>query len=357
MRDENAEYNDGNTAARHKVVVLLEVDGLYITSDMFETAQHWPYEGLRAIDPPHVDTPIRLASRTAPHARLWLNDPSAIEALRQRAPHLFLAELNRPNVRRILAITLLALLALGLFLWRGVPLLSEPLAQLVPSKWAYNFGEEFRDNMLAGAKQCQSVNGTAALSRLTKSLTANMSWQPRLTLFVADQGTVNAFALPGGHIVVLRGLLAKAESPDEVAAVLAHEIGHVHHRHPTQMAIRAIGVSLFADLFTGDGSAVMEVVTDIGGLLLLMNYSRDMERQADAYGQDLLRQAGLFTGGLAQLFARIHEGPAKTTTANVLSYFSSHPPLKERIAETDEDKASRPALDEGAWRALQNICD
>ena len=104
-------------------------------------------------------------------------------------------------------------------------------------------------------------------------------------------------------------------------------------------------------------AALAELVGEIGGTLLLLSYSRDMERQADAFGRDLLRRAGLSSHAMARFFARLG-GTKKAAGTNALTgYFSSHPPLAERIAATDKDEGGQPALDARAWRALQTICD
>ncbi len=357
MREVFGDFNDGRSAAAHQVAVRLDTNGLNITSEGAGVLQHWPYADLRAIDPPHADAPLRLTSRANPDARLRLGDPAFVEELRRKAPHLFLRGLAQPNVRRNAGIIILTLLVLGLALWQGVPRLSAPLARLIPMQWEQEFGLAFRDRLLAGARTCQSVAGTAALSQLSERLTASLARPPPLTVVVADRATVNAFALPGGHIVILQGLLDKAQSADEVAAVLAHEIGHVRHRHPTQMAIRVAGIGLFADLLTGDGSALAELAGQVGGMLLLLSYSREMERQADAYGRDLLQKAGLSTAALARFFAHLAAEAPTAGGGKLLGYLSSHPPLEERIAVADKDEAGEPALDAAAWQALQNICD
>jgi Zn-dependent protease with chaperone function len=356
VREGFGDFNDGRSAAAHQVEVRLDANGLSITSDAAAISQHWPYAELRAIDPARANAPLRLTSRANPDARLRLSDPAFVEDLRNKAPHLFLTGLARANSRRDAGIILLTLLVLGLALWQGVPRLSAPLAQLIPLQWEQDLGLAFRDRLLAGAKTCHSVAGTAALSQLRERLTASLDAPPPLTVVVADRATVNAFALPGGHIIVLRGLLDKSQSADEVAAVLAHEIGHVRHRHPTQMAIRMAGIGMIADLLTGDSSALAEMAGQIGGILLLLSYNRDMERQADAYGRDLLQKAGLSGTALARFFARLATGSPTTEGGKLLGYLSSHPLLEERIAAADKDEAGGPALDAAAWRALQNIC-
>jgi len=351
------DFNDGKTAARHQVAVRLDATGLRIASEVADVTRHWPYGELRAVDPPREGRPFRIACRTDPDARLTLPNLALVQDLQYQAPQLFQTGLKRPNVRRNAGIIILVLLSLGLFLWQGLPRISAPLARLIPLEWAHDLGLTFRGRLLSGARICTEGPGAAALSRLTNRLTAKMEVAPPLTVVVADRDMVNAFALPGGHIVVLRGLLEKAGGPNEVAAVLAHEIGHVSERHPTQTAIRVLGVGLIADLLTGDGSAIVEAISELGGALLLMNYSRDMERQADAAGREYLRRAGLSPNAMAKFFSRLHKATPAGAANSLAGYFSSHPPLEARVATEDEgDARQEAALDAASWQALRNIC-
>lgn len=365
MSDGSGQFNDGRTAARHQVTVRLDGRGIDIISETDGILARWSYADCRIIDPPRPGAPLRLTCRITPDARLLLSDPIFVEALRHRVPHLFQRGLAQPNVRRNVGYILLALLTLGLLLWQGVPRLSAPLARLIPLQWERDIGANIRDRLLDGAELCSTAKGDLAVIRLTSRVTGSLDQQPDLIIAIADSEMVNAFALPGGHIIIMRGLLETAQNADEVAAVLAHEIGHISLRHPTQMAIRALGIGLIADLLTGDGSALVEIAGQFGGVLLLLNYSREMERQADAYGRDLLRRAELPAAAMAQFFARLQGAAANEQGSKLFDYLSSHPPLEERIVTTGEGmgnaradgKVGQPALTPKAWRALKNICN
>ncbi|MFP6773243.1 MAG: M48 family metallopeptidase [Alphaproteobacteria bacterium] len=359
-----AEFNDGQTAARHSVEVKFGGTGLDIATVDGDVGLHWAYDDLRLIDPPRPHQPVRLYSQSHPDARLRLADAEFVDTLRQRAPRLFQSGLAHPNVRRNVAVVILVLAGLGLFLWQGVPLLSAPLAQLVPLEWERNIGAIVRNRVLGGAKTCAAPAGAAALSEMAKRLASALETPPVMSVTVAEGAMVNAFAMPGGHIVIFRGLLKVARSADEIAAVLAHEMGHAYHRHPTQIALRAVGIAMFTDLLTGDGSAIVELAGELGGMLLLLSYSREMERQADAFGRNLMHRAGLSTTAMAQLFARLRDNSGDRNGGGLFGYFNSHPPLDERItvgiaaeiAAGGGVSGGQPALDDARWRSLQAIC-
>jgi predicted Zn-dependent protease len=121
-------------------------------------------------------------------------------------------------------------------------------------------------------------------------------------LMVATSEDVNAFALPGGFIVVNRGLLAAAESGEEVAAVLAHELSHVTLRHSTKRLAGSLGASAALAFVLGmvDLGAPAYTLAHLSGL----GYERDQEREADEAGLTLLMRAGISPIGMATFFER-----------------------------------------------------
>jgi Zn-dependent protease with chaperone function len=139
----------------------------------------------------------------------------------------------------------------------------------------------------------------------------------------------NAFALPSGEVVVTDALVALAESEEELLGVLAHELGHLHGRHSLRGLIQGSIVGILVGLWLGDVSAF---ATGLPAFVLQAKYSRDFEREADAYAAALLRANGLGTRPLADLLARLAashgEGDAG---ASLAAYLSSHPATEERI--------------------------
>lgn len=175
-----------------------------------------------------------------------------------------------------------------------------------------------------------------------------------LRVRVIDSPMPNAFALPGGHVFILRGLFDLAQGPDEVAGVLAHEIAHIELRHPAEVAIkRATGAFLVGLLF-GDvlGLSVLGVVADT---LISAAYTRPAEADADRRGVEILSAAGVSAAPFAAFFERLAAKDAGMP--DILAYLSSHPPSPER-AQRARDGAHDgvPILDDGAWQALKTIC-
>lgn len=139
----------------------------------------------------------------------------------------------------------------------------------------------------------------------------------------------NAFALPGGTLVVLDELVAEAKDDDEIMAVLAHEIGHVSERHTLRHVLQASAVGVLLAAVLGDVvSATSYAVAAIPTFLLDARYSRAFEREADAYGFTLLDRAGIDRAHFARFLSRME---AKSGGGSLPGWISTHPPAAERV--------------------------
>jgi predicted Zn-dependent protease len=165
----------------------------------------------------------------------------------------------------------------------------------------------------------------------------------RFQFQIAGMAETNAFALPGGYVYVSRGLLALARSEDELANVLAHEVGHVAARHAAQRETRALGVGVLSALGTlaagalGGAEAAQSVAQlgQIAGAGLIASYGRDQERQADEVGQQMAAAAGFDAGGMATFLAALdREVTLRLGAPRRPTFLDSHPSTPERVAAT-----------------------
>lgn len=160
---------------------------------------------------------------------------------------------------------------------------------------------------------------------------------------VVESEDVNAFALPGGRMVVFTGLLRRASSADQVAGVLAHEMAHVTLRHGLRNVAHRAGLVLAIQLLLGDASGWVELAADAAVLAQSNDYSREQESAADAEGVRMLMAAGLDPEGLAGFFRLLEEEPGSELTG-AMSWLSTHPEHEERIEQVREVmRTVRPA--------------
>ena len=155
----------------------------------------------------------------------------------------------------------------------------------------------------------------------------------------------------------MRGLIDTAEGPDQVAAVLAHEIGHVEARDTTRNALRAAGSAGLLSLVIGDfaGGAAVVVVAEY---TLNASYTREAEAQADLFALDMMAASGTNADALATFFDSL--SGVETSMPDLPVYLSSHPETQDRadaarlFAQTQGQ--TTPILNDAEWAALQNIC-
>jgi len=164
------------------------------------------------------------------------------------------------------------------------------------------------------------------VERLGQSL-ARVSQRSDLpyTFQVVDSDEVNAFAVPGGHLYVNRGLIEAAESESELAGVLGHEIGHIVGRHSARQLTQQYGIGILASLALGEDPGMLsQIAAQIAATGAITSYSRAMESEADAYGVQELHDAGINPAGLATFFDKL-EAMRQGGSSGVEQFFSTHP--------------------------------
>lgn len=351
-------YYDGRSAGRRDVAVVLSTAGLTIVDDDGTRIAAWRYADVRLVDDDHRGPPIRLCSGNDDDARLSVADPRILTDLVARAPHLR----HRRGPLRALAIAGLGIAGIAVlagFLWVGLPRLAGFTAAALPLSWEKSLGERVFAEVteilrLVGHESpapCRQADGLAAVQKLVDRLAAGEPSPYDYPVTVLDVPIANAFALPGGRIVILRGLLDFAQGPDEVAGVLAHEVAHVLHHDGTQAIVRQAGTQGLLSLIFGDGTAVT-----VGQTLLTLSFSREAEVAADLAAADLLRKSNIAADGLAIFLQRL--GASEGDATGALEYLSTHPSSDSRARALAGAAApgGGPAMAEADWQALRAIC-
>jgi predicted Zn-dependent protease len=164
----------------------------------------------------------------------------------------------------------------------------------------------------------------AMVKDIGAKLTANS--RHKFQFHVAEDKSVNAFAMPGGFVVVHTGLLLAAATPEEVAGVLAHEVQHVEQRHSLRRIAQSLGLSAALSLVFGDLSGL----ASMGGDLLQLKFSRDHETEADREGLKVLVAAKINPAGMRDFFGKLAEQSKLD-----LGFLSTHPASAERMADID----------------------
>jgi beta-barrel assembly-enhancing protease len=166
------------------------------------------------------------------------------------------------------------------------------------------------------------------------------------TFYVVNAPQVNAFAIPGGHIYINRGLIERANNLSELAGVLGHEVGHVVHRHGIEQMQRQqnaeLGVNLAYILLGRAPSGVEQVGLQLGAGAFFARHSRQAEFEADAVAIEYMIASGIHPRGLVTMFEHLI-AERNRTPGTVEQWFSTHPLTEDRIAALSQSIDAIPA--------------
>ena len=353
-------FLDGQTSARQAVHVAVDDTGLVARGEEGQIVVRWRFDAVQRLPaPPGL---LRFAHREhGVPARLEIRDAALTAVI-----DAIIAPAGRPGDGRHRRAALFGILAVVVMLGgtlAALPTIADGLSSLLPSAADQKLGEVIDHqvrSMLERSPSAQPAecgtaagekSGRAALDTLVDRLAAAAGLP--VSVAVVRRDDANALALPGGRIYVFQGLIGRAETPDELAAVIAHEIGHVAHRDGTRSVVRAAGLSFVFGVALGDfvgGSAVIIAART----LLQSAYSREVETAADAYSVTLMRRLGGNPRALASILERVSNGiePA-------MKILMDHPETRIRVAAI-EATAGPPGgtalLGAAEWTMLKRIC-
>ena len=278
---------------------------------------------------------------------LYLKDPDVIRAFRQAAPDHLNAPLEQAAERvrqvrhrhRIMwGIIGGTIVAVMLGLWFGSDLLVELAVDRIPVEWEHKLGESAYRDFLSHQEVVKEGPAVAAVEEMTHRLTEQIPNNPyKFDVTVVKSDVVNAFALPGGYVVVFTGLMKKAESGEEVAGVLGHELNHVLQRHGLERIVKNLGLMAVVAIVVGDQQGLVGLMRQVGVELLTLKFGREQETEADLTGLQLLQRAKINPNGMITFFQRLSE-----KDEGRVEWLSTHPMSTGRAERLKAELARLP---------------
>jgi len=330
----SADYFDGKRAQRHRVVLAINADMLHVLGDTID--RQYPLSALR------VSEPMGAAARLIKFpdgAHCEVRDHEALNAMLRAHGHTdgWIVKLQAHWGWAIGAVLLtLAMVGAG-YRW-GLPYASEQIAYRLPDNVLSQLGEvtmEFLDEHMLAASKLKPERQQALHKRFANLANPDTQNIRHQILFRDGQSIgANAFALPNGTIIVTDQLVALAKNDEEILGVLAHELGHLKHRHSLRMLIEGSVVGFALAWYIGD---VSTVAAGLPTLLLQARYSRDHEREADRYAAAVLKANAISPQRLGDMLGRLEashnarDDQKNEPSDNALDYLASHPATRERI--------------------------
>jgi predicted Zn-dependent protease len=242
----------------------------------------------------------------------------------------------------------------------GVPFAADPIARYMPAHYRDQIGDIAWAQVNAMSQVCDDGDEAEAILNGVAYRMMEASGVPQrdeIWISLVDAPIPNAFALPDNSIIVTDDLIAMAEHPDEITAVIAHEIAHVEENHVMQGIVRQVGAGIFFDVVFG-GAGAGQAIALASMNLSSLRYTRDDETEADTRGFAYLDAAGINPGPIAALFERLSEMMQEREQGEFPTILSSHPANRERAAAARARARPDlpPSLDERQWTIVRQAC-
>lgn len=238
---------------------------------------------------------------------------------------MFIETMNWKRISMVIATIVAFVVCTYLFF---IPFLAVKLVENLPISYDEQLGEyvfeKLADNFEIDSVETLLVNEFAGK--------INFESPYNLKIHVVKDKTVNAFALPGGHIVIYEGILKQMQHKEELAALLAHEVSHVNHRHSIKAIAKALSSYMFLSILTSDVNGITTVLLSNADMFNSLTYSRSLEQEADAEGLKILYDNRIDQRGFVYLFETLKKESAGVN----IELLSTHPLTENRISNAEK---------------------
>jgi Zn-dependent protease with chaperone function len=346
-------YYDGRAAVRYAATVTLGEAELNI-GVTGRSPLVWPYLALRFTADGSYGEPVRIEHGSA--EALVIESHDFVEALRQ---HGVTRSAIPVDLRRWpwVLFCCIAIATIATILYTsGVRLASEQAARFMPSSMEERLGRSVV--AILAPEQSRCADSQHQLQRVVDRLQSATGSKQSFHVIYVNQGIVNAFAAPGGYIVVFRGLLEQTSTPEEYAGVIAHEMEHVLLKHSTKALAREFsGRALLSLMAVDSGGTPTAIQASVR--LANLSYQRSDEEAADLAGTALLARAHVSVDGLAAFLRRLQS--KSLVNGSGWNYLSSHPATEERVEALQAEmrkfnESTTPLMTPEAWGTAREVC-
>ncbi len=268
--------------------------------------------------------------------------------------------INTSNRNLLTKKFIIAGIVIGFFiiLYLMIPVLFNSAISLLPKELDEQLGQvgmlQIQDEFIPFNDTFIQNSIDEILVILKQNLGPDNDWQFKIIL--VHNEVTNAFALPGGTIFVFTGLLSNSTSAEEVAGVIAHEMGHVINRHGIKRIAQSIGTIIIIQLLFGDSEGFLELAAEFLTVASVNNYSQSQEREADKTSVELMYKAGLNPAAFSEFFYRLKEQGGEVP--DYLNWLSTHPSHDERISAIEDMVDDLPETRSDSldinWEEIQN---
>lgn len=327
-------HYDGKTAHREPVTISVAGGGLHVVRADGGSFL-WSFGELHRADRVGHES-LRIEHRAERIETLSINEPGLLDSVRVVSPATakrltsWSGRFDASARDTALKLAAATLVVAGLY-FLALPALASVIAARIPVSWEENLGRSVLETAAPVMDRCQSPTTQAALDQIVARLLQPATPTPyHFTVTLVDDSVVNAFAAPGGFIVVNRGLLEATQTAEEMAGVLAHEIQHVVRHHVTRGIVREIPTRIVVGSIAGGADAIGAAATRAAGVLGAMRFRREDEVEADREGMRMLQAARVDSHGMLSFFRML--ATRQGAQPRLAGYLSTHPQTTERLS-------------------------
>lgn len=322
-------YFNGKTATPHTVDVVWYEHGFEIRfSSPATPSMLWEKSGIQQTELSSAIVTLRYGD-TFPQQQLEVTDVDFIARYKKEFGVHVLHKVRYTSAKVLISLLLALAGAVWLSYLYVLPLLADYTAQAFPRDYEIKMGQQIYESVLEG--EDIDTAKTEAINQFFHQLKVPQDYPVKIT--VVKSPVVNAFALPGGGIVVYDGILKDMKSADQLAALLSHEFSHVQLKHATRNLFRSLAGYLFVSILFSDVNGVASVVVDNANQLRNLSYSRELETEADNHGLQLLKENKISAAGMKALFEQLKKESGGIEVSEIIS---THPDLDNRIKNAEQ---------------------
>ncbi|MCC6816029.1 MAG: M48 family metallopeptidase [Saprospiraceae bacterium] len=329
-------YYDGNKGSKSEVKVLISKDEVVISNDTIGVIV-WPFNKISA----HRDNDDKRCflsyhfGKKSTH--LEIVGQEFWKELIAASPEEFNQKKKSPyeGIKKLAVLIFLILLGFGIFYFYALPKIVDRLAINIPYQWEQELGDKLFQQ-LTKSEKIDSF-GSLQLDEFFHDFKKDSFFPAKI--FLVNSNLVNAFAMPGGNIVVYSGIIEKMESYPELVSLLFHEYGHVVKRHVFRGMIQSVTTFAFVSLILGDVTALSSVLLEQANSIYNLKFSRAYETESDRFAFQTMKELSIDPQGLIDLFQRLKDidsSKDSTKVSSIPSFLSTHPGTEERIENVHE---------------------
>lgn len=292
--------------------------------------RNWLGEDIVSFDQAELQSTLIYKNENGQPERLVIRDPELVAAIRHHFRHHRFAGsklhrvVNRTRYRLLSALLLIVVLFVSVYLL-VVPWLGEKIAVSFSKEKEISLGNTMYRSIIAQSEV--DTGRSAILNRFFRELDYQVVYP--IEIAVVKSPEVNAFAVPGGHIVVYDGILESMKTPEQLAALLGHEAAHIEKRHSLRNIFRSLARKIFLLMIFGGDAGIAGYLADRADDLKGLEYSRELETEADDHGLQMMYKSGIDLNGMMQLMEQLQKSAEGKEPSALLS---THPVFESRIA-------------------------